>query len=83
MADRNVRSHLAKLENEGRLLVHAGKPRVRSEEELAQEAAERETRQSVVRQAEESREQDRRRGLFLQENPPLEEWQEPPRYELA
>lgn len=82
-ADRNVQSHLAKLDKEGRLQVHAGKPRHRSDEEVAREAAEHATRDAVMRQADEYREQDRRRTLFLQENPPTAEWEEPPRYELA
>jgi len=83
MADRNVQTHLAKLDKEGRLRVHAGKPRPRSDEEVAQEAAEHATRDAVLRQADEYREQERRRALFLQENPPTHEWLEPPRYELA
>lgn len=83
MADRNVQSHLTKLEKEGRLQIHAGKPRRRNDDELAKEAAEHATREAVLRQADEYREQARRRALFLQENPPTEEWLEPPRYELT
>ena len=83
MADRNVQSHLIKLQKEGRLQVHAGKPRERSDGEIAKEAAEHATRDAVLRQAGEYREQDRRRALFLQENPPTEEWLEPPRFELS
>lgn len=83
MADRNVQSHLVKLEKEGRLQINAGKPRRPTDEEVAKEAAEHATRDAVLRQADEYREQDRRRALFLQENPPTEEWIEPPNYELA
>ena len=83
MADRNVQSHLAKLQQEGRLQTHAGTPRRPSEDQLAKEAAEHATSESVLRQADDYREQARRRALFLQENPPTEEWVEPPRYELA
>jgi len=83
MADRNVQTHLAKLEKEGRLLVHDGKPRHRSDEEVDREAAEHATREAVIKQADEYREQDRRRALFLQENPPTEQWKEPPRYEMG
>jgi len=83
MADRNVQSHLTKLEKEGRLQKYAGKPRRRSDNELAKEAAEHTTREAVLRQADAYREQARRRALFLQENPPTEEWEEPPRFELA
>jgi glyoxylase-like metal-dependent hydrolase (beta-lactamase superfamily II) len=82
MADRNVQSHLVKLEKDGRLTVHAGKARQRSESEQAQAVTEEAQRQEVIRQADAYREQARRRALFLQENPPTEEWQEPPRYEL-
>jgi glyoxylase-like metal-dependent hydrolase (beta-lactamase superfamily II) len=83
MADRNVQSHLVKLQKDGRLTVHAGKPRRRSESELAQASADEATRSEVMRQADQYREQARRRALFLQENPPTEEWAEPPRYELS
>jgi glyoxylase-like metal-dependent hydrolase (beta-lactamase superfamily II) len=83
LADRNVQSHLTKLEKEGRLQKYAGKPRRRSDNELAKEAAEHTTREAVLRQADAYREQARRRALFLQENPPTEEWEEPPRFELA
>jgi glyoxylase-like metal-dependent hydrolase (beta-lactamase superfamily II) len=83
MADRNVQSHLTKLEKEGRLVVHAGKARRRSPEETARSAAEEEERRDVMRRADEYREAARRRSLFLQENPPAEEWEELPRYELA
>ena len=82
-ADRNVQSHLVKLQKEGRLQVHAGKPRQPSDDEVAKGAAEHATRDAVMRQADEYREQDRRRALLLQENPPTEEWLEPPRFELA
>jgi glyoxylase-like metal-dependent hydrolase (beta-lactamase superfamily II) len=82
-ADRNVQSHLVKLEKEGRVKVHPGKPRQRSAEETAKESEEHATRQEVMRQAEAYREQDRRRALALQETPPTNEWLEPPHYELA
>ena len=83
LADRNVQSHLTKLEKEGRLQKYAGKPRRRSDNELTKEAAEHTTREAVLGQADAYREQARRRALFLQENPPTEEWEEPPRFELA
>ena len=83
MADRNVQSHLTKLDKEGRLQTHAGKPRHHTHDELAKEAAEHATREAVLQQADEYREQARRRALFLQENPPTEEWLEPPRFELS
>jgi glyoxylase-like metal-dependent hydrolase (beta-lactamase superfamily II) len=82
-ADGNVRSHLRKLEKEGRLRVHPGTPREASPEETAEAKAQRREREEVMRRAEQYREEERRRRLFLQENPPSEEWREPPRYELA
>lgn len=82
-ADGNVRSHLRKLEEEGRLRVEAGTPRVLSPDEEDQAAAEDAERAEVMRQADAYREQARRRALFLQENPPDHLWREPPRYGLA
>jgi endoribonuclease LACTB2 len=82
-AERNVLSHLQKLEREGRLKVHQGKPRVPSAEQRSKAEAEERERNEVLQKADEYREQARRRLLFLQENPPTEEWQEPPRFELA
>jgi ribonuclease/clavin/mitogillin len=82
-AERNVLSHLQKLEKEGRLKVHHGKPRVPSAEQRSQAEAEEREHNEVLRKADEYREQARRRRLVLQENPPTEEWLEPPRFELA
>lgn len=81
-ADGNVRSHLAKLDAEGRLRVEPGKPRIPSEEERAQAATEEAERAEVMQRAEEYRRQAQRRALFLQENPPTHQWLEPPRYQL-
>lgn len=82
-ADGNVRSHLAKLEKEGRVTVHTGKPRSPTSEEVAKAQAEQSERDNVLKKADEIREQARRRALFLQENPPTQDWLEPPHYELA
>ena len=82
-ADGNVRSHLVKLEEEGRLRVEPGKPRVLSPDEQTQAAVEDAERAEVLQRAEEYRAQARRRALFLQENPPAHQWLEPPRYGLA
>ncbi len=82
-ADGNVRSHLAKLEQEGRLKVYAGKRRVASADQAAKAASEEHERRDVIRRADAYREQARRHALVLQESPPLDEWEEPPRYELA
>ena len=82
-ADSNVRTHLRKLEKEGRLRVHAGKPRERNAIEAMQAKEEEHARIEVIRKADEYREQARRRALFVEENPTQDEWEEPPRYELA
>lgn len=82
-ADGNVRSHLRKLASEQRLTVYEGKPRERTADEAAHAATAQAERTEAIRRADEYREQDRRRALFLQENPPTQEWLEPPRYELA
>jgi glyoxylase-like metal-dependent hydrolase (beta-lactamase superfamily II) len=82
-ADGNVRSHLAKLDQEGRLRVEPGKPRVLSADEEARAAAEDAQRAEVIGRAEEYAAQARRRALFLQENPPEHLWAEPPRYQLS
>ncbi len=82
-ADGNVRTHLRKLEKEGRLKVYPGKPKERPAEEVAKEQEEEHARVEVIKKADEYREQARRRTLFLQENPPLEQWEEMPKFELA
>jgi glyoxylase-like metal-dependent hydrolase (beta-lactamase superfamily II) len=82
MADGNVRAHLRKLEEEGRLTAYPGKRRERPAPDAAEEEAREHARQEVIRQADAYREEARRRAIFLQENPPTAEWEEPPRYEL-
>ena len=79
-ADGNVRSHLRKLEKEGRVEMYSGRRRERTIGEIAREAGEEHDRLETIRKADEYREQARRRELFLQENPPSEEWEEPPHY---
>jgi hypothetical protein len=81
-ADRNVRSHLEKLSAEGRLRVYAGTKREQSPEAVVQAQQEEHERIEVIRRAGQYREEARRRDLYRQENPPAEEWAEPPRYEL-
>ena len=82
-ADRQVATHLRKLEKEGRVRVYAGRPRQKTAEELAHEVEEEHERQDVIRRADEYREEARRRALVSQENPWMEEWETPPRYALA
>jgi glyoxylase-like metal-dependent hydrolase (beta-lactamase superfamily II) len=82
-ADGNVRSHLQKLAKEGRVTIHGGRPRERTEAERARDDAVEHERVETIRRADEYREQARRRQIFLQENPPEDEWIEPPHYQLA
>jgi glyoxylase-like metal-dependent hydrolase (beta-lactamase superfamily II) len=81
-ADGNVRAHLRKLEKDGRIKVYEGKRRQPTETETAQAGEQEHARLEVMRQADAYREEARRRTIFLQENPPANEWEEPPRYEL-
>ncbi len=82
-ANRQVATHLRKLEKEGRVKVYAGTPREKSAEEIAQAEEEEHERMEVIRLADQYREEDRRRALFSQENPMMAEWEEPPRYALV
>jgi len=66
-ADGNVRTHLRKLEKEGRVRVYAGTPRQVSPEAGARRAAEEEEHAAVLRRADEIRAQARRRELAAQD----------------
>jgi endoribonuclease LACTB2 len=81
-ADNNVRSHLRQLEDEGRLIAYAGKPRRPSAGRAAREVEHARYRQQIIKQAAKLETEERRATLRAQENPPGEEWIEPPRYEL-
>ncbi|HLF71548.1 MAG TPA: MBL fold metallo-hydrolase [Dehalococcoidia bacterium] len=83
MADANVRAHLEKLVKEGRVTLHPGTRREADAAEKAREDAEEAARQGVIKQADQYREEARRRALMRQESPPTELWSEPPRYELS
>ena len=82
-ADGNVRTHLRKLEKDGRIKAYEGVPRERPAGEVQKAEEEEHARQEVIKKADEYKEQARRRMLFLQENPPLDQWEAPPRFELA
>jgi glyoxylase-like metal-dependent hydrolase (beta-lactamase superfamily II) len=81
-ADRQVRTHLRKLEKEGRVRVFGGTPHQKSPQELAAQEEEEHERLDVIRRADEYREEARRRALIAQESAFAEEWEEPPRYAL-
>ncbi|MPZ14883.1 MAG: MBL fold metallo-hydrolase [Chloroflexi bacterium] len=82
-AERQVDTHLRKLEKEGRVNVYAGKPREKSAEEIARAEEKEHERLDVIRRADEYREEARRRALATQENPSSADWEDPPRYALA
>jgi glyoxylase-like metal-dependent hydrolase (beta-lactamase superfamily II) len=82
-ADRQVSTHLRKLEQEGRVRVYPGRPRQKPAEELAQEQEEEHERLEIIRRADEYREQARRQALVRQEYGAMAEWEEPPRYALT
>lgn len=80
-ADNNVRAHLAELAAHGRLKTYEGVPRKkRGPSNRAVEHARE--RDRVIRKAKRYEEQARQAEVRAQENPPTDEWKEPPRYEL-
>lgn len=82
-ADGNVRTHLAKLEREGRLTVYPGTPKTTSAEQQAEQAEHAREREAIKTKAQEIEAEERRAALFAQENPPSEQWEEMPRFELV
>ena len=95
-ADGNVRTHLAQLEEEGRLKVHPGKPRRGAKATNAgwpyvgvaaggtpKQIEHAKYRANVIKQADRFKAENRRAMLRAQENPPTSQWIEPPRYELS
>ncbi|HVC31226.1 MAG TPA: hypothetical protein VND24_08560, partial [Steroidobacteraceae bacterium] len=81
-ADGNVRTHLAKLEREGRLKVYSGVPKEKDEAALQRAAEEAKQRAEAQEQAERLAAEARRKAIQAQENPPTEEWEVPPKFEL-
>jgi endoribonuclease LACTB2 len=81
-ADGNVRQHLKKLGEEGRVTQHAGKPRKPSAKKKARQAARLKERQAVIRKGERTKKTQAHELLRAQENPSGEEWIEPPKFEL-
>lgn len=83
-ADNNVRRHLEQLDAEGALKVHPGKPRRgKTAVQLARDVEHAHEHDQLLKQAKRIEEQRRRAERRTQENPPDEQWQAPPRYELA
>ncbi len=82
-ADGNVRTHLAQLEAEGRITASPGKARRVSARKQSREEARQRERQRVIRRARRLEDAARRAEIRAQENPPTDQWIDPPRYELA
>ena len=81
-ADGNVRQHLKKLGDEGRITLHPGKVRKPSAKKLARQEAKRKEELVMIRKADRLKKAQARELLRAQENPSGEEWIEPPRFEL-
>ncbi|MBH77880.1 MAG: hypothetical protein CL897_06600 [Dehalococcoidia bacterium] len=82
-ADGNVRTHLAQLEAEGRVLVSPGRPRRTNARSRIREEARQRERERVIKRARRLEVAARRAEVRAQENPPTEQWIEAPRYELS
>jgi len=81
-ANINVETHLTKLEREGRLKAHGGKPKVKSADELRRAAEHARERAEVIAKGKQYEKEDREALLASMENPPTETWEVPPTYEL-
>jgi glyoxylase-like metal-dependent hydrolase (beta-lactamase superfamily II) len=82
-ADGNVRTHLRQLEQEGRLLVHAGKARRPNAARVARDLEHAKARTSVIKKGKRFEAAQQRSLLRGQENPPNAEWSVPPKFELV
>ena len=80
-AENNVRAHLAQLEAEERVKVHAGKPRRPSVARQQRQEEHVRERQKVIKLAKKYETEQRRAEIRAQEIPASAEWIEPPRYE--
>ncbi len=82
-AEANVRAHLKQLADEGRVRMYPGIPR-RPPSPRALRRAEEHARQRdlLIARARRLEAARRREEIRRQENPPTDEWKEPPRFEL-
>jgi glyoxylase-like metal-dependent hydrolase (beta-lactamase superfamily II) len=79
----NVETHLRQLEQEGRLLTHAGRPRKPNAATVQREVEHAKYRAGVIAQAKKFEDQARRAELRTQESPPSAQWARQPKYELV
>ena len=82
-ADGNVRTHLAQLQAEGRVLASPGKPRRTTARRRTREEARQRERERIIKRARRLEASARRAEIRAQENPPTDQWVEPPRYEIS
>jgi glyoxylase-like metal-dependent hydrolase (beta-lactamase superfamily II) len=82
-ADGNVRTHLRKLEREGRLTTYPGTPKSPDAAEVAKQEEHARERTEIKEKAKQIEKEERQAELFAQENPPTDQWEEMPRYELV
>ncbi len=81
-ADGNVQTHLKKLEREGRLKVYPGKRKEQTAEDRQKAETEAHHRAELLEQARKEADEARRLALAAQENPPSDQWENMPKYEL-
>lgn len=82
-ADGNVRTHLAQLQEEGRITGHAGVPRRPNQKKIEREHEHARVEDLVLKQAKKIESTRSAAALRAQENPSGAEWKDPPRFELA
>lgn len=81
-ASNNVETHLKKLEREGRLKLHGGVPKQRSDEERNTAEEHARERAEVIAKGKQYEDEDRKAVIAAQENPPSDLWEVMPAYEL-
>lgn len=81
-ADANVQAHLRQLAAEGRVQMYPGVPKEPAPP-TPEEIAEHARREAIKEEAKRIEAEERRAAIAAQENPPTEQWLEPPRYQLV
>ena len=79
----NVRTHLAQLQEEGRITGYAGVPRRPNLKKIEREHEHARVENLVLKQAQKIESTRSAAALRAQENPSGAEWKNPPRFELA
>ena len=79
----NVETHLRQLEQEHRLLLHAGRPRKANAAAVQRDVEHAKFNEGIIKQARKLEDQQRRAELRAQESPPSAAWSRQPKYELV